>query len=94
MAWLYISLSVVSLFFYYYVVSHLLYSKNIYLNISSLAFTCLFSIFHYSAFISDRIPLFGINTENNDFLHYITILFSYSYAIPFIIAYKKFYNKK
>ncbi|EIS85284.1 putative membrane protein, partial [Yersinia pestis PY-66] len=36
MAWLYISLSVVSLFFYYYVVSHLLYSKNIYLNISSL----------------------------------------------------------
>lgn len=94
---IYIICTIVSLFPFYYVVSHLLYSTNIYLNVLAVGVSCIFALYHFVVFRTGDILLFDVNIYVNSDGGLISVLIplacAYSYCIPFCIAHRKYYQK-
>lgn len=90
---LYVLCTLVSLFPFYYIASHLLYSNNIYLNLCSIILLACCSLFHFVVFRTGVIPLLDIDISGDGSMIFVLIHFAcaYSYVIPFNMARTKYY---
>lgn len=93
---MYIICTVISLFPFYYVVSHLLYSSSVYLNFLVVVVSCLAALYHFVTFRTGDILLFNVNVytrgEGSFIMVLIPLACAYSYCIPFCIAHRKYYR--
>lgn len=90
---LYVLCTLISLFPFYYIVSHLLYSNSIYLNLLSIVLLACCSLFHFVVFRTGVIPLLNIDISGDGSMFFVLIPFAcaYSYVIPFNKARTKYY---
>lgn len=92
---LYVLCTAVTLIPFYYIISHLLYSINVYVNFLAIIILVLCALFHFAAFRTGVIPFFDVDISGDGSMGFVLIPFvcAYSYAIPFYIAQSRYYNR-
>ncbi len=90
---IYVFLTFLSLFPFYFIVSHLYFSEKASLNLLAVFLGPLCGVFHYAFLSTGVLPLVNIPIDLGEgWLAVITgFVCDYSYAIPSIIAYRKYY---
>ncbi|MCU1792015.1 hypothetical protein [Pectobacterium polaris] len=73
MAFIYISISTLTLIPAYFFIKKLTESDDVYYKFFGIVLSCILMFFHFYTYHDGKIPFFGISIENNDVAHYSAI---------------------
>lgn len=90
---IYIVVTLLSLFPFYFLCSHLFYSEKLYLNVLPFLLLGIFSVIHTDFIRSEELPFlhWHVDMGSSFFLVALQMSCAYSYCIPTYLAYRKYY---